>query len=88
MSLAILGLLSAPATPPSKGGEMYQACIQYFTFSFEHNSLTILLYLTPKVDGYSEEAETISLIIFVLIKRLLLKQLPLLPQPACKPTHH
>jgi hypothetical protein len=30
-------------SPPSKGGEMYQAYIQYFTFCFELNSLTILL---------------------------------------------
>ena len=32
---------------PSKGGEMYQTYIQYFTFSFVLNSLPILLYLTP-----------------------------------------
>ena len=29
---------------------MYQTYIQYFTFNFILNSLTILLYLTPKVD--------------------------------------
>jgi hypothetical protein len=34
-------------SPPSKGGEMYQTYIQYFTFRFVLNSITILLYLTP-----------------------------------------
>jgi hypothetical protein len=41
------------ATPPSKRGEMYNTYIQYLTFVFVLNSLPILLYLTPKVDGYA-----------------------------------
>jgi hypothetical protein len=32
---------------PSKGGEIYQTNIQYFTFCFVLNSLAILLYFTP-----------------------------------------
>ena len=31
---------------------MYLTYIQYFTFYLVLNSLPILLYLTPKVDGY------------------------------------
>jgi hypothetical protein len=35
-----------------KGWEMYQTYIQYFTICFALNSLTILLYLTPYINGY------------------------------------
>ena len=45
---AFVSLLNTgPATPPSKGGEMYQAICQHYTFCFAVNSLTILLNSTP-----------------------------------------
>ena len=45
-------LLSGGPAPSGARGGMYQTYIQYFTFCFELNSLTILLYLTSWVDGY------------------------------------
>jgi len=47
LSFEVNEKLHRKVSPPFEGGEMYQAYIQYFTFCFVLNSLTILLYSTP-----------------------------------------
>jgi hypothetical protein len=48
------------ATPPSKGGETYLSYIQYLTFCFKLESLALLIYLTPYVDGYALNPSSIG----------------------------